>query len=100
MSFLGKPRDGEVKCRFCGGRDGDGHLFRDCTFLPLQHVREQDPWAACLGQLADRSLEQALGAYPVDCSGFWTPPDIGDSEDMVIEIGAHPCLWTDGSLES
>ena len=31
--FLVKARDAEVPCRFCGGRDGDGHLFWECTFL-------------------------------------------------------------------
>ena len=29
-----------VPCRFCGGADGDGHLFWDCTFLPLVEIRE------------------------------------------------------------
>ena len=28
------------KCRFCGGRDGDEHLFWECTFLPTLQVRE------------------------------------------------------------
>ena len=34
---------------------------------------ERDSWAASLGQLADRSLEQTLGAYPGDDAGFWNP---------------------------
>ena len=29
-----------MPCRFCGGADGDGHLFWDCTFLPLVEIRE------------------------------------------------------------
>ena len=29
-----------VPCRFCGGDDGDGHLFWDCTFPPLVGIRE------------------------------------------------------------
>ena len=67
-------------------------IFFDCTFPPILHVGElpelmpimardrtnwprclrlctageRDPWAASLGQLAERSLELALGAYPVD----------------------------------
>ena len=117
--LLEKARDGEVKCRFCGGKDGDGHLFWDCTFLPVLHVRElpkfmplmardrsrwprcllwhgwllglsiageRDPWAASLGQFAERSLEQVLGAYPVHGSCFWTPPDIFDADDLAAEI--------------
>ena len=57
-------------------------------------------WAASLGQLADKSLELALGAYPVDIVDFWTPSDFWDSEDLAIEIGERPCVWTDGCLES
>ena len=41
-----------VPCRFCGGADGDGHLFWDCTFPPLVEIREHpefhDPWPRCL----------------------------------------------------
>ena len=47
------------------------------------------PWAASLGQLAERSLEQVLGAYPVDDSCFWTPPDFWDADDLADEIGEH-----------
>ena len=60
-------------------------------------VGERHPWAASLGQLADRSLEQVLGAYPADDSGFWTLPDIWDAEDLAMEIGDHPCVRTDDS---
>ena len=38
--LLGKARDAEAKCRYCGGKDGDGHLFWECTFLPFLHVWE------------------------------------------------------------
>ena len=40
--LLGKAKKEDVPCRFCGKRDGDGHLFWECTFppLPLQHVRD------------------------------------------------------------
>ena len=30
----------EVPCRFRGEKDGDGHLFWDCTFPLIAHVRE------------------------------------------------------------
>ena len=54
-----------------------------------------------LGQLAGRSLELALGAYPVDSSDIRTPPEFWDAEDLATEIGDHPCVWTDGgSLET
>ena len=29
----GKFKGQHVPCRFCGGTDGDGHLFWDCTFF-------------------------------------------------------------------
>ena len=49
--LLDKAKKEEVPCRFCGGRDGDGHLFWECTLLlspsppsllssPILHVRE------------------------------------------------------------
>ena len=65
-------------------------------WLPgLSTAGERDPWAACLGQLSDRSL----GSYPVDDAGFWTLVDHWDAEDLATEIGEHPCVWTDGSRE-
>ena len=33
--LLGKARKEDVPCRFCGKRDGDGHLFWECSFLPF-----------------------------------------------------------------
>ena len=29
-----------MPCRFCGGEDGDGHLFWDCSFHPLVSLRD------------------------------------------------------------
>ena len=29
-----------MRCRFCGEQDGDGHLFWDCSFPSIVHVRE------------------------------------------------------------
>ena len=43
--LLGKAKKEDVPCRFCGKRDGDGHLFWECPFLPLQHVRELPEFA-------------------------------------------------------
>ena len=39
--LLGKVKGQHVPCRFCGGADGDGHLFWDCTFPPLVEIRER-----------------------------------------------------------
>ena len=33
---------------FCGKKDGDGHLFWECTFSPLQHVRDFPEFASLL----------------------------------------------------
>ena len=38
--LLGKAKKEDIPCRFCGKRDGDGHLFWECSFPPLQHVRD------------------------------------------------------------
>ena len=38
--LLGKAKKEDVPCRFCGKRDGDGHFFWECSFPPLQHVRD------------------------------------------------------------
>ena len=37
--LLGKVRGEAVPCRFCGGADGDGHLFWDCSYPPLVEIR-------------------------------------------------------------
>ena len=39
--LLGRVRGQAVPCRFCGGADGDGHLFWECTFPPLVESRER-----------------------------------------------------------
>ena len=43
--LLGKAKKEDVPCRFCGKRDGDGHLFWECTCPLLQHVRELPEFA-------------------------------------------------------
>ena len=43
--LLGKAKKEDVPCRCCGKRDGDGHLFWECTFLPLQHNRDLPEFA-------------------------------------------------------
>ena len=52
--LLGKAKKEDVPCRFCGKRDGDGHLFWECSFPPpLQHVRELPEFAGLMS--LDRS---------------------------------------------
>ena len=130
--LLGKAKKEDVPCRFCGNEDGDGHLFWECTFPPLLHVRELsefaslvslnrskwprcllwhgwlpglsgagegDPWATSFGDLACGEVERCLGAYPMDCSGYWTPPEYWDADDVALEMSDDPNIWTDGSRE-
>ena len=44
--LLQKVKGQVVPCRFCGGVDNDGHLFWDCPFPPIQHVRELPEFAS------------------------------------------------------
>ena len=130
--LLDKAKKEDVLCRFCGRRDGDGHLFSECTFPSHQHVgelpefpslmsldrskwprsllwygwlpglcgiRDNDSWAASFHYLASAQLERCLGAYPVDSSGCWTPPEYWDAADIALEMTEHPNIWTDGSRE-
>ena len=60
---------------------------------------ERDPWAASLGQLAVRSSEQHLGAYPADCAEFWNASKFWDADDLALGTEEHHRVWTDGSRE-
>ena len=64
--LLGKARKEDVPCRFCGKRDGDGHLFWECSFLPLQHVRELPEFAFLM------SLDRSKWPRCLLCHG-WLP---------------------------
>ena len=56
-------------------------------------------WAASFGLLASRELERCFGAYPVDSSRFWVPPEFWDADDLALEMTDTPNIWTDGSRE-
>ena len=60
---------------------------------------DSDPWASFFGYLVFGKLERCLGAYPVDFSGSWTPPEYWDADDIALEMSEHPTIWTDGSRE-
>ena len=38
--LLGKSKEEDVPCRYCGGSDGDGHFLWDCPCPPLVRIRE------------------------------------------------------------
>ena len=47
--LLGKIQGQGVPCRFCGGRDSDGHLFWDCTFVNILSFMIFLRWIRLLG---------------------------------------------------
>ena len=121
--LLGRVRGQPVPCRFCGGLDGDGHLFGDCTFPSLVEIREnpefhdlmrmeKDHWPWSLlrrGWLpllsgvndargAGNLLESALGSYSSRLLFEWSLPNEFDADDAALRLHDNPNVWTDGSL--
>ena len=80
--LFGRVRGRDVPCRFCGAPDNDGHLFWDCTFLPLVEIREnpefhdlmkldKSHWPRCLlwhGWLPMLSGVNGASTWAVDAS--------------------------------
>ena len=68
-------------------------------WLPgLCGIRDDDPWGASYAMIwLSAQLERCLGAYPVDFSGSWTPPEYWDADDIALEMADHPNVWTVGS---
>ena len=103
--LLGKAKKEDVPCRFCGKRDGDVHLFRECTFLPLHHVRDLPEFAYHLS--LDRSnwprclLWHGLfpGLHGISDKDPWSA-SFGDLASFHLErcLGAYPVdfdgCWT------
>ena len=67
--------------------------------LGLSGACDDNTWAASFGDLAFGALERCLGAYPLEFSGSWTPPEYWDADDIALEMSEHPNIWTDGSRE-
>ena len=51
--LLSHVRGETVPCRFCGGEDGDGHLFWDCPDLPPIVLRESHEFSDLIIQAQD-----------------------------------------------
>ena len=97
--LLGKTKEEDVPCRFCGGVDGDGHLFWECSAPSLVQIREhpefaplfrlnRSVWPRCLlwhGWLP--SLSARRGQTP------WAVAEI-DNVDATLEsaLGAYPVV--------
>ena len=97
--LLGKAKKEDVPCRFCGKRDGDGHLFWECTFSPpsLLHVRELPEFSTLMS--FDRSKWPRCflwhGWLPGPCGAGDDHPwaaSFGDLAFGALErcLGAHP----------
>ena len=126
--LLSKVRGENVPCRFCGGVDGDGHLFWDCTFLPLVHIREspefssivnldKSNWPRCLlwhgwlpalsgctfgnpwAEDATRIAKNQLEAALGSCVAAHRHPfDVFRLGERDFDVGDGPFVWSDGSL--
>ena len=108
--LLGKAKKEDVPCRFCGKRDGDGHLIWECTFLHLQHVRELPEFATLMS--LDRSKlprcllwnRWLLGLSGVSGRDPWASSfrnlALGKLERSAYPVpGSWTLSWTDGSRE-
>ena len=118
--LLGKVRGEVVPCRFCGGVDGDGHLFllvelrenpevHDVMRMDKRHWPRCLLWDGWLPLLAARWAATAAegGANKLECSsGAYSSRLLVDREalagaDWVAAacwLPADPNVWTDGSL--
>ena len=123
--LLSKVRGEVVPCRFCGGADGDGHLFWECPYPPLVEIREnpefhdhmrmdKSHWPRCLlwhGWLpllsrtgggspwADSADDAAV--YMLESSDIiqgWDLPQGVDWDSAATRMPPSPDVWTDGSL--
>ena len=89
--LLGKAKKEDVPCRFCGKRDGDGHLFWECAFplFPLLHVRDLPEFSTLM------ALDRSNWPRCLLWHG-WLPglSCAGDSDPWVTSLG----IWLAASL--
>ena len=58
-------------------------------WLPgLGGISDGDFWASSFVDLAFGELERCLGAYPVDFSGSWTPPEYWMMMNSLGDVGS------------
>ena len=118
-------RSEAVPCRLCGGTDGDGHLFGDCTFPPLVHLQKSlkslefsgalaqahpvawlvtwtfwgwggGPWALRPDDVANTRLDCALGTHPADLCSAWVM-ESQYAHEVAGYMPDNPNVWFDGS---
>ena len=100
--LLGKAKKEDVPCRFCGKKDGDGHLFWDCTFPSLQHVRDLPEFAYLMSLDRSKWPRSLLwhgwlpGLSGTSTSYPWAA-SFGDLASFHLErcLGAYPVDFAD-----
>ena len=93
-----------MPCLFCGGADGDGHLFWDCTFPPLVEIREHPEFHSGLGALSGVNggslwAENPAGSYTSGLLAGWQLRAVFDAEEAADRVPDELDVWTDGSLD-
>ena len=126
--LLGNMRRDNVPCRFCGGPDGDGHLFWECSYTPLVAIRDSPEfhdivsmdkagWPRCLlwhGWLPALSGAEDDDPWAVDAghvaserlevalgSYVGAGRELGGEFSLVdgdVPLANAPDVWSDGSL--
>ena len=124
--LLVRVRGRVIACRFCGGVDGDGHLFWECPFPPLVEIRENpefhdlmrmdnSSWPRCLlwhGWLpllsgvnggSPWAQDAAEGACNrLECAlGSYSSlvlKEVRWVRDLGCAVPGEPDAWTDGCL--
>ena len=126
--LFGHARGEIVPCRFCGGFDGDWHIFWECPHLPLVQMRENPEfhdliqrdkrswprcllwhgwlhapdssgrWAVGLGRVAADVLWSRLGGYIPHSLEDWAGAGDFVSGTGSGALSVNPDVWTDGSL--
>ena len=67
--LLGQVRGQDVPCRFCGGRDHDGHLFWDCTVPPPVEIREHPEFHDLMENGSRHLQDPGLPSLPSEVAG-------------------------------
>ena len=90
--LLGRAKKEDVPCQFCGKKDGDGHLFWDCTFPPLLHFRELPEFSYLMSLDRSRWPRCLLwhGWLPgLSCNGDRAPLAASFGQLACLELESH-----------
>ena len=79
--LLGKAKKEDVPCLYCGKRDGDGHLFWECTSHPSNMLGN------CLSSLHLCPWIAASGTRCLLWHGWWPGLGFSDSDPWASSFG-------------